>query len=178
MKYVLLLRGINVGGKNKINMDELKLLLSKLGFSNVITYINSGNIIFDSNYDIIQIRKLIEQMLSYKYEFKILFALIKVDDYLDTMNNLPKWWHMDLFRKDVLFFTEDKMKDDVIKRIDKMPLHNEFVHYSNIAVFCGKIDKNEYSKTAYHKHLIKEDFYKKVTIRNENTVNKILLLLK
>lgn len=49
MKYVLLLRGINVGGKNKVSMAELKDLISQLGYENVITYINSGNIIFDAN---------------------------------------------------------------------------------------------------------------------------------
>ena len=45
MKYVLLLRGINVGGKNKVAMSDLKDMISKLGYENVITYINSGNII-------------------------------------------------------------------------------------------------------------------------------------
>ena len=49
MKYVLLLRGINVGGKNKVVMSDLKDMISKLGYENVITYINSGNIIFESN---------------------------------------------------------------------------------------------------------------------------------
>ena len=45
MKYVLLLRGINVGGKNKVSMAELKEMISHLGYTNVISYINSGNII-------------------------------------------------------------------------------------------------------------------------------------
>ena len=39
MKYVLLLRGINVGGKNKVAMSDLKDMISKLGYENVITYI-------------------------------------------------------------------------------------------------------------------------------------------
>ena len=47
MKYVLLLRGINVGGKNKVSMAELKDKISNIGYKNVISYINSGNIIFD-----------------------------------------------------------------------------------------------------------------------------------
>ena len=49
MRYLLLLRGINVGGKNKVSMAELKDLILRLGYENVITYINSGNIIFDTN---------------------------------------------------------------------------------------------------------------------------------
>lgn len=46
--YIALLRGINVGGKNKIKMADLKQMLVEIGFKNVETYIQSGNIIFDS----------------------------------------------------------------------------------------------------------------------------------
>ena len=48
MKYVALLRGINVGGKNKLKMETLREICSGLGFENVKTYINSGNVIFDA----------------------------------------------------------------------------------------------------------------------------------
>jgi uncharacterized protein (DUF1697 family) len=48
-KYIVLLRGINVSGKNKLPMEELRGLLNDLGFQNVQTYIQSGNIILDSN---------------------------------------------------------------------------------------------------------------------------------
>lgn len=47
MKQVAFLRGVNVGGKNKVNMKELSITLSAEGFNNVSTYIQSGNIIFD-----------------------------------------------------------------------------------------------------------------------------------
>ena len=46
--YVALLRGINVGGKNKIAMAELKSLFSSLGFEDVLTYIQSGNVVFQN----------------------------------------------------------------------------------------------------------------------------------
>lgn len=45
-KYIALLRGINVGGKNKISMPELKKMFEDCGYKDVITYINSGNVIF------------------------------------------------------------------------------------------------------------------------------------
>lgn len=48
MKYIALLRGINVGGKNKISMSDLKEGFENAGFRNTRTYINSGNVIFDS----------------------------------------------------------------------------------------------------------------------------------
>lgn len=46
MKYIALLRGINVGGKNKVSMKDLKNCFHKAGFPDAITYINSGNVIF------------------------------------------------------------------------------------------------------------------------------------
>ena len=51
MKYIALLRGINISGKNKISMSELKLELEKNKYQNVSTYLNSGNVIFENNID-------------------------------------------------------------------------------------------------------------------------------
>lgn len=48
MRYVALLRGINLGGANQMKMDDLKAVLSGLGFKNVKSYINSGNLAFDT----------------------------------------------------------------------------------------------------------------------------------
>lgn len=48
MKYVALLRGINVGGKNMIKMETLRAMLGALGFENVQSYINSGNVVFET----------------------------------------------------------------------------------------------------------------------------------
>ena len=49
MKYIALLRGINISGKNKISMSELKKVLEENKYQNVVTYLNSGNVIFESN---------------------------------------------------------------------------------------------------------------------------------
>ena len=50
-RYVALLRGINIGGKNKVSMAELKKGFEKLAFEEVKTYLNSGNVIFSSDED-------------------------------------------------------------------------------------------------------------------------------
>ena len=47
MRYVALLRGINVTGKNMIKMEMLRSTFESLGFKNVVSYINSGNLAFD-----------------------------------------------------------------------------------------------------------------------------------
>ena len=51
-KYIALLRGINISGKNKVSMPLLKVAFEELGFLNVSTYINSGNVLFSSDKEV------------------------------------------------------------------------------------------------------------------------------
>lgn len=176
MKYVLLLRGINVGGKNKVAMSDLKNMISKLGYENVITYINSGNIIFDANDNKEIVRVKISHMLE-TFPFSINKVILTQEEYLDEISNLPDWWSEELFRRDVLFYS-DKVDYSVMKeRIKMMPLNDEMVHFGKRAVFWGKCNEKNYLSTSYHKLLMKESFYKSITIRNARTFEKIIELL-
>ena len=89
MRYVLLLRGINVGGKNKVVMSELKDLLKSKDFSEVDSYINSGNLFFSSDESVETIVLKVEKVLEENYEFSIPFALLSKEDYLEEMVGLP-----------------------------------------------------------------------------------------
>lgn len=176
MQYVLLLRGINVGGKNKVNMEALRQQLTGLGFSNVASYINSGNLIFDAEAGL-DVSAALRRMLEETYDFAIPFALIPGTEFIRAVEALPDWWHRDLARRDVLFFTEGVPRELAEERVGRMKLHDELVHFSHIALFWGKIHQEEYLKTAYHRQLGAEAFYKKVTIRNGNTVEKLARML-
>ncbi len=90
---------------------------------------------------------------------------------------MPSWWKDDFYRKDVLFYSEDIDYSIIKERINNMPLNDEKVHFGKRAVFWGKFNEKNYLKTAYHKYLIKESFYKAVTIRNGRTFMKIAELL-
>ena len=161
MKYVLLLRGINVGGKNKVSMAELKDMISHLGYTNVISYINSGNIIFDTTDSIDTVNQNISTILN-TYPFKINKVILSQSEYLGELENLPSWWFNDLYRKDVLFYTNEIDYSLMRARIEQIPLQDEAVHFGKYAV---------------HKYLIKESFYKSITIRNSRTFEKIADLL-
>lgn len=103
--YVVLLRGINVGGKNKIAMSALKLLLEELGFADVATYIQSGNVLLRSRLGAKAVAGKIEQALG--KTFKLDSALIKVlalsADHLRSVvdkrpkgfGDAPKTYHSD-----------------------------------------------------------------------------------
>lgn len=176
MKYVLLLRAINVGGRNKVSMADLKDAITGLGYENVITYINSGNIIFNSTENIGVVNDKISQILN-SYPFKINKVILTKQEYIEELKNMPSWWNDDFYRKDVLFYSEDIDFSSLKERINNMPLNEENVYFGKRAVFWGKFNEKNYLKTAYHKYLIKESFYKDVTIRNGRTFMKIAELL-
>lgn len=76
MRYIALLRGINVGGKNIVPMARLRSCLEELGFSTVTTYIASGNVILESDKPVTEIKTLIEATLTERFELHS--ELIKV----------------------------------------------------------------------------------------------------
>ena len=176
MKYVLLLRGINVGGRNKVSMADLKDAITGLGYENVITYINSGNIIFDTNDNQETVKDKISHMLA-TFPFSINKVILTQEEYLDEISNLPEWWSEELFRKDVLFYSDEVDYSVMKERIKIMPLNDEMVHFGKRAIFWGKYNEKNYLSTSYHKLLMKESFYKSITIRNGRTFMKIAELL-
>ena len=176
--YVLLLRGINVGGKNKVSMKILRTQLLNLGYEEIITYINSGNILFSSSREPQKIKDDLNHMFEKNYDFTIKYSLIPAEEYKSAFEKLPIWWFEPMARKDVLFFTEEADRQAIISRVGNMKLHNEKIYIDENAIFWGKYDEKEYLKTAYHKYLLKETFYKHVTIRNERTCNQILSLIE
>ena len=89
MTYVSLFKGINVGGKNIVKMAELKQMLSKLGFQNVKTYIQSGNAMFDSCDTPDKIKENIKTAFQNTFNFESNFVL-QTKDNLDTIiKSLP-----------------------------------------------------------------------------------------
>lgn len=178
MRYILLLRGINVGGKNKVSMSDFKKLLLSLGFENVYSYINSGNIFFTSAENRESCVSKIIDIIEGNYDFSIPFALLTKEEYLKDREELPDWWNGEHARKDVLFFSISSNKSEILDFIDKITFHNEIVHIGRHAVFWVKYDESEFLRTTYHKKLMKQSFYREITIRNGKTFEKIADLLE
>lgn len=92
-KYVVLLRGINVGGKNKLPMADLRTCLEKLGFRSVSTYIASGNVILESDKTPSDIQELIEKDLPkvFKLDSELIKVLVLSQHQLQAVvDNKPK----------------------------------------------------------------------------------------
>ena len=177
MEYVALLRGINVGGNNKVVMSELREQIEAAGFGHVRTYINSGNLLFEAEAPREDVAQAVEDILARHYDFPIRLALLTAQDYLAELHSLPDWWHGEVARRDALFYTQGLDRDHVRERIEAMELGDEAVHFGEHAVFWGKFDEKSFLKTAYHKRLLREDFYRQVTIRSGSTVEKIAAMV-
>ena len=178
MRYAILVRGINVGGKNKVIMAQLRQELTDLGLEKVETYINSGNIFFTSTAPKAQLVEMLEAFFEVHYPFIQSFSLLSLVDFEAELENLPEWWTKDLARKDVLFYTEGLDVDQVIEKVNGLELEDEVVHFGKLGIFWGKFSEESYYATAYHKYLLKMPFYRQITIRNAKTFDKIGQLLK
>ena len=179
MEYVALLRGINVGGNNKVVMSELRAQIAAEGFGHVRTYIHSGNLLFETAADASRedVAQTVEDILARHYDVPIRLALLTAQDYLAELHSLPDWWHGEVARRDALFYTRGLDRSHVRERIEAMELGDEAVYFGKHAVFWGKFDEKTFLKTAYHKRLLREDFYRQVTIRSGSTVEKIAAML-
>ena len=176
--YALLVRGINVGGKNKVVMAELRQELTELGLEKVESYINSGNIFFTSTAPKAQLVEKLEAFFAVHYPFIQSFSLLSQEECEAELKNLPDWWTKDLARKDVLFYTEGLDVAQVIEIVESLELKDEVVYFGRLGIFWGKYSEESYYETAYHKYLLKMPFYRQITIRNAKTFDKIGQMIK
>ncbi len=88
--YIALLRGINVGGRNKLPMKELRTLLEELGLENVKSYIQSGNVVFESDdADVARLSSEIASEINAGYGFEPRVLLLTADDFAAAMSGNP-----------------------------------------------------------------------------------------
>ena len=124
-RLALLVRGINVGGKHKVVMAQLRQELTELGLENVETYINSGNIFFDTSISKTQLVEILQAFFDKHYPFIQHFSLLSQEDYEEELRTLPEWWFQEMARKDVLFYTEGLDIKQVIEKVESMKLGDE-----------------------------------------------------
>lgn len=200
MQYIALLRGINVGGKKKVDMKTLKQLFEDLRFENVQTYINSGNVIFSlpKTHPLLEggrkskdtigrflnpttkstntpLKELIESSLEKTFGFFVPILLRTREEFLRTCAAIPVNWTNDTTMKtDIIFLWDDINTPEVIQEIQHTEV--DTLLYTNGAVIWSVL-KKDYSKSGMH-DFVGTRVYKHMTARNVNTVRKIASFLK
>ncbi len=174
-RYIALLRGINVSGKNKIAMSELKTGFVELGYTEVSTYLNSGNVIFLSDVDDMGVlSNTIELMIKTKFELDIPVFVITQDELEDILNNAPDWWgdnNKEIY-DNLIFMFPALSYDEFYNEIGKPKEEYEKVsHYKN-AVFWS-FSRKDYQKTNWWSKTASSNISDKITIRTANTVKRL-----
>ena len=95
-RYIALLRGINISGKNKMSMAELKAGFAEAGYAEIFTYLNNGNVAFDSDAeDKGDISESIMALIKDRFKIDIPVLVILQEELADILANAPKWWGSD-----------------------------------------------------------------------------------
>ena len=177
-KYIALLRGVNVSGKNKVPMAILRKYFEEIGFKGVKTYLNSGNVIFTSNEaNIKKLSEQIEIMIKNQFDLEISVLVVSKEELIDILQNAPEWWGND--NKDIydnlIFIIPPMTFDNVYEKIGKPKEKLEKIqNYKNV-IFWSFIRK-DYQKTNWWSKTASGEISKKLTIRTANTVRKIVYM--
>lgn len=175
LTYIALLRGINVSSHHKIKMTELKQLFLDLGYHNVATYIQSGNVIFKSNIkESILIEDTVISAISKHFGHKIEVLILTKNDLMAIFNSNPflaKDPTTDISKLYVTIL--NKMPDlDGIPTIEILVANSddEFQLIENaIYLYCP----NGYGKTKLNNNLFEKKLKIAATTRNWNTIVKL-----
>lgn len=177
MIYIALLRGINVGGNNIIDMKLLKETFMQVGMTSVRTYINSGNVIFeDIKYNKDELVEILEKAILEDFKLDIKVLIRDFYDIEDVIKAMPNTWKNDATMKcDVLFLWEEMDTEKCLNEIEIKPGIDTI-----ITVACAilwKVDKINIMKSGLMK-LAGKSIYKKMTVRNVNTTRKIYEIMR
>ena len=178
MIFVALLRGINISGKNKIPMKELKLGFEQIGYTEVTTYLNSGNVIFSSNIkdnDIIV--DSIQNMIRNKFKLDIPVFVISINDLKEILDNKPSWCKVEdkEIYNNIIFIMSPYTYQDIYDGLgDPNEKIEKIKNYKN-SIFWSYILK-EYRKTNWWSRTANTSVKDFITIRTVNTITKLVEL--
>ena len=180
MKYIALLRGVNISGKNKIVMSKLKEVLEKNNYQNVTTHLNSGNVIFETSLNKKEnITKNIYEIIKDNFMLEIPVFVLNEIELEDILNNAPDWWKTDNkeIYDNLIFIMPPTDYQDVYDEvglpsegIDKIEVYNNSIYWS--------FDLKSYRKSNWWIKTAITNIKDRITIRTANTMRKILAMCK
>ena len=177
MSYVALLRGINVGGNNMVDMKALKAAFEDAGMTSVRTYINSGNVLFSSrmrNLDKLAAR--LEEAIAGAFGLDIRVLVRTLDNMREVLAALPDAWVSDkVMRCDVMFLWPEVDSPAVMDAVTVKPGIDDVRYVPGTIIW--RVDRDKVGRSGMTK-LVGTPLYKQMTIRNSTTTRKLLALME
>ncbi|MBR9847092.1 MAG: DUF1697 domain-containing protein [Algicola sp.] len=171
--YIALLRGINVGGHKKVPMAELRELLTKSGFENVRTYIQSGNIILQSSLsDKIAIESKIQKAINTHFGFEVPVIAKTRKELKFIFDTCP--FSDEKKENSYFIMLSDSPKSDVLNEVSDITFKNEeFVIIKDCLYFYSSAG---YGKSKFNMNSFEKKLDVKATARNYKTMVKLIAM--
>ncbi len=175
--YLALLRGINVGGKNLIKMVDLKACFEDHGFRGVVTYIQSGNVLFESGQSSsAKLTQRIEAMLGAAFDYRASVVLRTRTQMGRIVKQAPDGFgsRPDHYRYDVLFLKAPLTAKVALESVPTREGVDEVYAGTGVLYFSRLISKASQSRLS---RIVSMPIYQSMTIRNWNTTVKLLQMM-
>ena len=173
-EYLALLRGINVGGNSLIKMADLGAALAKDGFTDVRTYIQSGNVIFKSkinNAD--EIARNVESSIEKHFGIQVAVAIFTKREWQQIIANAPQWWGKnDEWKHNLIVLLKPYDMQETIEAVGLLKSEIEAMEPGE-GVLYQSMSRALFGRTTTGK-ISSSPIYKRMTIRNYNTATKLL----
>ena len=175
--FVALLRGVNVGGNNIISMRELKESFEGVGFEQVTTYINSGNVIFSTKEtDSRKLEKKIEQMLSKDFQRDSKVVIRSLAEMEQLVESLPENWTSDPdWRYNVIFLRHTIDSEKILEELTTKSDHEQICYRPGTVLWSAQA--SDINRTNMQK-LSSRKIFRDMTVRNLNTTKKLCELMQ
>ena len=176
MRFAALLRGINVGKSVQVPMKTLKALLEELGLENVVTYLNSGNVIFSSELDSVKLSRLLEAELEIRFGQKIPVLVKSSPEIIRIQEAIPPEWKNDESQQSyVAYLFKEFARPGLVA---ELPIRTEYmtIMYA-LEALIWNIKRENYNKSHITK-IASHASYAGMTTRNVNTARKLAELCR
>nr|AMP57473.1 protein of unknown function (DUF1697) [uncultured bacterium] len=175
IRYVALLRGVNVGGNNKASMVALRSCFEDLGFADVSTYIISGNVLFASSETSAQrLTEACEAAIEGRFGFKVVCCVLSAEELRAAIDHAPSWWGVGNEKHDALFVIAPMSSEEVMSSVgEAKPEYERVASFGRVIFWTAPAAT--FSRTRYSK-IVGSSVYRYITIRNANTTRKLLEL--
>ena len=175
-RYIALLRGINISGRNKVPMAELKQCFEALDFVEIRTYLNSGNVIFSSEETVAAaLTHRIEGRLQRQFGLEIPVFVLPQENLADSLAHAPNWWGTEnkAIYDNLIFILPPATFAEVYREIGAPKEGLEQIQAYQSAVFWS-FCRTAYQKTNWWPKTASLPVGGKLTIRTANTLRKIV----
>lgn len=171
-RYVAFLRGINVSGQKLIKMELLKKIFSDNGYANVVTYIQSGNVLFDAKGKEEKIRAGIEKMLEKELGYPVVTIVRSIEDIHDVIKRNP-FTVVEETKKIYITYLSDHPGADKLDTLGKVLAPGEEMHVSGREIYFVSPG---YGTTKFTNAYIEKQLRLNATTRNLATTQKVTAL--